>query len=392
MNNNITSVLTTTLSSTGLWSAILSTIGIITLGYLLVKIKVFKAEWSKVLNSIVLKVALPALAFSGFMNNATIQQLTEQGIVLGVSFGFYILLSCISILWVNFFPKLLPNKIKKLNANTFEGQVNVVSNEQNLEANNAIAEDNQKRALTMWMMLIFGSTTFFGLPIIRILYGTTSDAVVAANIWNIPYRIFLYSFAFLVMSGLKFDKQNIKSSAKTALLNPIVIATFLGLVFWLTQLIPGASRFGANFTEGTNGWFNWNVTMPYFYTPINTVGSLSSPLVWLSIGITLATTKLIDAVKDKWVWIFSVQKLVIIPFIVFIVFLGLVAAGVVTRNVSTAMVIFAATPPATVVIAYAMQYKVCDKLATQCSALTTLLAIIAIPIWIIICTVVYQLV
>lgn len=35
-----------TITSTSLWSAIISTIGIIALGYILVKVKVFKVEWS----------------------------------------------------------------------------------------------------------------------------------------------------------------------------------------------------------------------------------------------------------------------------------------------------------------------------------------------------------
>lgn len=163
---------------------------------------------------------------------------------------------------------------------------------------------------------------------------------------------------------------------------------------WLTQLIPGASNFGKNFTivsrTGGNGWFNWSVTMPYLYKPINTIGGLSSPLVWLSIGITLAGTKLIDSVKDKWVWIFSTEKLILVPLIIFLVMLGLVSSGIVSKEVAIPMIIFAATPPAIVVIAYSMQYKVCEKFSSQCSALCTLLAIIFIPLWIIIGDVVFS--
>ena len=54
------------------------------------------------------------------------------------------------------------------------------------------------------------------------------------------------------------------------------------------------------------------------------------------------------------------------------------------------MVIFAATPPATVVLAYSMQYKVCENFASQCSALSTLLAIILIPVWVVICEATFQ--
>lgn len=314
------------------------------------------------------------------MTDATLKELKQQGLILGIAFAFYIVLSVIAMLWVKYFPMLLPKKIH-VNKNEFNG---ATDGDNVAELNVAsVAQDNQKRALVMWMMLIFGSTTFFGLPIIKILFA--SNAVIAVNMWNIPYRIFLYSFAFMVMAGLKFDKQNIKQSAKTALLNPIVIATFTGLVLWLTQLIPHASEFDANFaTGGLHGWFNFNITIPYIYTPINTVGALSSPLVWLSIGITLASSSLLDAVKDKWVWIFSVQKLILIPLLIFLVMLALLAGNLVDKDVATAMVIFAATPPATVVVAYAMQYKTAEKFSTQCSALCTIGAVIFIPLWIIV--------
>ncbi|QZX49466.1 AEC family transporter [Mycoplasma sp. E35C] len=382
----ITETLSKTLSNTDLWAAIISTIGIIALGFILVKVKVFKQEWKGILNSIVLKVALPALALTGFMSNISIEQLKEEGVILGVGFAFYIVFNIIALTWVKYFPKLLPKKFNKQTQLQIQNQNGSVQDASvNTEALSNQQEDTAKRGLVMWMMLIFGSTTFFGLPIIRELY--PSDGVIAANLWNVPYRVFLYSLCFMVMSGLKFDKQNIAKSTKTALLNPIVICTFLGIVLWLTQLIPGASDFGKNFVvlpKNGNGWFNWKVTMPYFHKPISTIGSLSSPLVWLSIGITLAGTKLVDSVKNPWVWLFSFQKLVIIPLIVFLIMLGLVWSGSIGKTTAIPMLIFASTPPATVVVAYSMQYKVCEKFASQCSALATLLAIIFIPLWIII--------
>lgn len=385
---NVGEIIQNTLTNVDLWAAICSTIGIISLGYILVKVKVFKQEWKGILNSIVLKVALPALALTGFMSDISIQTLSQQGIIVGVGFAFYIILSIIATVWVNYFPKLLPKKVRKNQKLQIATQEGVINNSEEIVVSEAVAKSDEKRALVMWMMLIFGSTTFFGLPLIKVLY--PGDGVIAANLWNVPYRIFLYSYCFMVMAGVKFDKTNIKKSCKTAFLNPIVIATFIGIIFWLTQLIPGASKFGANFVAGSNGWFNWKITMPYLFKPIDTIGGLSSPLVWLSIGITLAGSNLALAAKDKWVWIFSFQKLIIIPLIVFLVMLGFIQGGLVTKSVAIPMVIFAATPPATVVIAYSMQYKICEQFASQCSALCTLLAIIAIPLWIVIGDVAYQ--
>lgn len=398
---NISKILGDVLSNVNLWAAICSTIFIISLGYILLKTKVFKVEWKGVLNSIVLKVGLPALAITGFMKECTVKQLQEQGIILGVAFGFYILLIIIAELWVRFFPKLLPQKLGKSNNEFSYKYVYSASKGLQTKATGSSSTSNQdtRRALVMWMMLIFGSTTFFGMPIIKELYNK-NGGLLAANLWNIPYRVFLYSYCFMAISGIKFTKENFGKSLKTAFLNPIVIATFIGLICWLSQLIPGASSFNENFGDKiaydknkmplTFGWFQWDKTMPYFYKPINTIGSLSSPLVWLSIGITLATSSIALAAKDKWVWIFSGQKLILIPLLVFLVMLALVYSGNISKDVAISMVIMAATPPATVAVAYSMQYKVCDQFAAQCSALTTLLAVVMIPLWIVIGEVAFQ--
>lgn len=359
------------MSNSQLWGAILSTILIVALGFTLVKIKVFKAEWKGVLNAIVLKVALPALAISGFMKTATIKELQEQGVVLGISVAFYAILCLIAFVWVNYSNKKVSSKITDNSIVQTIGGENV----------------SQGKALVIWMMLIFGSTTFFGLPIIKSVY---NSGVAAANIWSIPYRVFLYSYCFMLMAGLKFDRANITKSLKTALLNPIVIATFVGLICYLSGLIPAKIFQGANEKGKIVAWFDLSVTAPWLHKPFTYLSGLASPLVWLSIGMTLATSNLASAAKNKWVWIFAVLKLVALPAMVFGVFWALNAGALVTKAVAASMVIFAAVPPATVVIAYAMQYKNNEQFAAECSALTTLLAIVAIPFWIFICEVAFR--
>ncbi|MBN3534907.1 AEC family transporter [Mycoplasma procyoni] len=354
-----------TLQNQSLWGAIITSLGVILIGYLLAKFKVLKQEGKGVINQIVLLISLPALAFKGFMKDITVESLKQEGIILGVSLAFYIVLSVIAMVWVKFFSNGFNFKKSKV-SNAVLGQ-----------------SATQSRALVMWMLLIFGSTTFFGLPIINSVY---KEAVLSANIWNISYRIFLYSFCFMVMAGLKFNKQNILKSMKTALLNPIVIATFLGLVLWLLQLIPG-TRVTVTTTNGKQevvGWFELAKTLPAIEKIFATLSATASPLIWITIGMTLASVSLMNAVKDKWVWIFTALKLIAIPLLVFFVMWPLYANGLVTKQTASAMVVFAAVPPATVAVAYSMKYKLHETFSAQCSALSTVAAVIMMPIWIII--------
>ncbi|MBN3534905.1 AEC family transporter [Mycoplasma procyoni] len=347
------------LQNQSMWGAIIASIGIIALGYLLTKFKVLKQESKGFLNKIVLIVSLPALAFSGFMKSATFNDVKEQMFILGSGFFFYIFLSVSALVWIKVTGKVY-NKSKTIQAIAGEN----VSN---------------SRALVIWMLLIFGSTTFFGLPIITAVY--SKAAVLAANIWNIPYRIFIYSLCFMLMSGLKFNKANFKQSMKTALLNPIVIATFLGLVLWLTQLIPGTK---VTISQKEYGWFELSVTLPLLHKIFSTLSSLASPLIWITIGMTLATVPLLSALKNLWVWLFVALKLVAIPTFVLLIMLILTKTNNVSADVASAMVIFAAVPPSTVAVAYAIQFKKHDVYAAQCSALSTLCAIIMMPIWIVV--------
>ncbi|UUD35094.1 AEC family transporter [Mycoplasmopsis caviae] len=419
--------LVSTLANVNLWSAIIASIVIIGLGYLLVKIKWFKSTWKAALVGVVMKVALPALALSGFMKSISINDLKEQGIVLGVAFAFYILLSAGAWLWIKFAPNKTPEVVENAQENTIIGEMSATKT----------VDESRHRAMVVWMLLIFGSTTFFGMPIIRELY--SKGGLLAAGIWNVPYRIFLYSFCFMQMKGLKFNKENIKNSVKTMFLNPIIIATFAGLILWLTQLIPGAGitikdaaantsimtktgaltvtkigSFSTNFstvygtvangkntwyiynvasglyevtTKTPKGWFEWETTLPYLHKFISILGSLCSPLIWLAIGMTLAESKIKEAVSDKWVWIYSLIKLIVIPLAVFAVFWGINKASggtLIAKNVGIAMVIFAATPPATVAVGYAISENKCARLASSCSAFSTLLAVIILPIWIVV--------
>ncbi|UWD34216.1 AEC family transporter [Mesomycoplasma molare] len=355
-----------TISNQKLWGAIIASVGVILIGFLLAKFKILKQEGKGVINQVVLVISLPALAFSGFMKTITIKALIEQAVILASAFAFYIVLCAISLLWVKFvkFDRKLSNtKIAK----TLGGE-----------------SVSESKALVIWMMLIFGSTTFFGLPIIEAVYGSTG--VLAANIWNIPYRIFLYSLCFMLMSGLKFNKANFSKSLRTALLNPIVIATFLGLIFWLSQLIPGLQ---VEVQKKTYGWFELSKTFPAIERIFAVLRSLASPLIWITIGMTLATVPLKKAVTDKWVWIFVVMKLVLIPIIVLLMMLPLAKTGVITKEVASSMVVFAAVPPSTVVIAYSSRYKMNEVYSAQCSALSTLAAIVLMPLWIILLGVIF---
>src|SRR5699024_7718459 len=161
------------------------------------------------------------------------------------------------------------------------------------------------------VLTTFGSTTFFGIPIVAAIYG--AKGAMYASIFNIGYRIFLYSYAYIKMSGLEMDKKNIKQM----FLNPIVIATFLGLILWIIQpYMPQVSAFNAATNQTVQvAFYRIDLTALWLFKPLTYLAGLASPLAWLAIGSTLGEITLKSAASDKTSWYYTAMKVIAVPAI-----------------------------------------------------------------------------
>ncbi|MCS4536688.1 AEC family transporter [Mycoplasma sp. CSL7475-4] len=378
------------------------------------------------MSKIVLEIALPAIAIKGFMSSLTMQKLKEQAWILLISFLFYFILSIVSWLWIKCDWKL-PVFIKKSNSKSI---VNTLARTSN-------GDIPRERVLTMWMLLIFGSTTTFGLPIITEFYrGTINEAtsILSVSIFNVPQRMFLYTYCFMMFTGLKFNKKNMGNTLKKLATNTTLLITFIGLALWLTQLIPAIGEhsqavsktlnlannesvltvkkasYGVNFlpiyfdAEGNkyiyniaksiyerttltaSGWMDAGVTMPYFKNIANMLASLCTPLVWLTVGMKMSESKLRAVFTDKWVWFYTIVKIVIIPLLMLGVMYSLYNSNHKVGAVAAlSIVVVSATPPGAVPAAIALSYNKAPTFTARASALSTLASIVFLPIWIILC-------
>lgn len=332
-------------------SAIFSTIFIILMGYYLRKRNIVGEQGSKVLSSILLSAALPALAFKAFMADINPKTYTTGINVLVFGFVAYIIL-------------------------IFLGYVLYFNRKGDLKD-------------TLVVLTAFGSTTFFGIPIINGLFG--NEGTLYANVFNIAYRVFLYSFALIVMSGTKFDKKNLKQ----IFANPIIIATFLGLFLWIFQSsMPQVSLMIKDSKTGemvatSFSIFRIDKTLPWLFNGINYLATLSSPLAWLAIGMTLAQISLKEALKEKLTLVYAFNKLVLIPAIFLVILIVLNMLGITfTYEAIAAMIIMLATPPATVAVAYAIKFEKEALLSSNISLVNTVLAVFAIIFWVLVLAVI----
>lgn len=312
--------------------AISSSLIIILLGFYLTKNKIFSESFAKTLSTVILTVGLPALSFNSFMKD-----IDEQSLKNGINI----------LLWGFVFQGAL---IFLLKAYYFR------------------YKKDEKQALVVLTTL--GSTTFFGIPIIEAVYG--GEGVIYASIFNISYRVYLYSWAYISFSGLKVDKNNLK----TMLFNPIIIATFLGLFIWVFQAsLPQVKINGESFA-----FLRIDKTAFWIYKPMEYLAMICSPLAWLSIGGTLAKISIKEAISNSTVWVYTFTKTILVPT------LGIIGLYIInlftpisflTVAVATIMM---ATPPATVAVSYAIKFDRQAILASNCSLVSTVAVIFLMPI------------
>ena len=370
---NIGDNLAAAMSNTTLWTNIAKTVIFILLGFIFTKKKLLPAETGKVLTKFVMGVCLPCLAFCSFMKDFTVTEGVGAIVNFIGGFVFYILFIFLGkaiFLWV---------------------------------------KDKNKREV-LAVLFAFGSTTFFAYPLVTAIYGKTAGNYF--NIMNVAYRVFLYSYAYMVVSGVTLSKSEDKegevgakkatmgSILKKVFLNPILIATFVGLLLWVLQAIPGSQMvhtdwLTTNVSETKVAFWRFDVTLPWIYQAANTLGGLSSTIILFAIGCTLGNGSVKDAATDKYAWIWTGIKIVLAPAIVLAILFGVEAISkacgyeqLITIETVQSSVFTWLVPPATVAVGYCLAADREKEMASHISLISTFGAVLGVILWVIVLVVV----
>ena len=366
------------LSSQTLWTNIAKTVIFILLGFLFTKKKWLPDATGSVLTKFVMGVCLPCLAFCSFMKDFTISE--GIGAITSFVLGFvfyvlFILLGKLIFIWV---------------------------------------KDQNKRTV-LAILFAFGSTTFFGYPLVDALYKGTA-AGNYFNIMNVAYRVFLYSYAYIVIAGISFGRKKrgeeivedgkpaasigVASVLKKVFLNPILIATFAGLLLWVLQAIPGSGFIttdpytGAALKTGVAFW-RLDVTVPWVYKAADTLGGLSSTIILFAIGCTLGKGSVKSAATDKYAWIYTAIKVFLAPAVALGLLFAAEAIGkacgyneFITIELVNASVFTWLVPPATVAVGYCINFDREKEMASHISLISTFGAVVGVIVWVIVLAVI----
>lgn len=194
---------------------------------------------------------------------------------------------------------------------------------------------------------------FIGLPIAEALYGAT--AVLYCALSCIPYNLLLYSYGvWRLKSGKALD-----GGAAFKIKDVFTVPLFATLAALLI--------------------FIFNIQLPYVLRElISTTASATMPASMIVIGATLGGVKIADGFKERYVYLISLMRLVVIPAAVWFV-VGLLSTD--TILVATCTII-AACPSAVVVSILALQNDYDAAFSSNAVLVTTALSMISLPVWV----------
>lgn len=337
----IYSIFIQTLTNSEILGAIFSTLFIIGLGFYLRKKNIFPRHISQVLSKVVLLLSLPCLIFESFMTSLDKELLIQSLNVFVWGFvGTILLLFIIRPLYTRY---------------------------------------NQNQRDILEVLTIFGSTSFFGIPIANAILG--EKGVVYGSLLNIGLWVLHNSYGYIRISQLSMNKQNIKK----VVFDPVILATIIGFCIWIFQDITPHVSILREGSQQSVSFLRIDVTLPWLYSIVKTLGSTSSPLAWLAIGATLSEIPFKKALVNPTSWYLSFNKTFLSPFLNLIVLLILTLTGWLPFNFTaiSVIIILLASPVSTVAVFYAINSQKEPLLASNASLISSLLSGIAMPFWII---------
>lgn len=199
--------------------------------------------------------------------------------------------------------------------------------------------------------LSFSNAGFMGLPLVQAVLG--EEAVFFVISYIALLNIFQWTYG---VYRLTLDGKNIQ--LKAVLRNPVLIAFLIALILFITALpVPALIQ-----------------------NSLTLLANLNTPLAMLICGAYLAQTRLSNILLESRNYKVSFFRLILIPFVTFIILMLIPGYN----SVKMAVFIAAMTPIGTNLAVFAQRYQKDYRYAVETICNSTLLSILTMPLWILI--------
>ncbi len=214
---------------------------------------------------------------------------------------------------------------------------------------------------------VFSNCGFMGFPFLLSLFGEndqlSSEVLIYGTVIISIFNILAWTFGAYIMSG---DKKQI--SVKKIALNPVIISLVIGFVFFivlprpLVDLAADGSLLDSVLTK--------------FMQSLNYISDMVTPCSMIVIGIRLANINLKQLFMDKWAYVSSFFKLIVMSLISMLA----VAFLPVAPTVKYAVFFLLSMPSATNTVMFAVNFGKDGDFATVSVLLSTILSVVTIPL------------
>ena len=206
-------------------------------------------------------------------------------------------------------------------------------------------EESQKNVLRF--STIFSNVGFMGYPILESIFGKIG--IFYGAIFNVGFNLLLWTAGVMI-----FTKEKKFSNIKKVVINPALIAVFIGIIMFISPIKP-----------------------PYaILKTLDSIGSMTTPLSMIIIGAMLAEANYKETFSSLNIYYCSLIRLLIMPICAYGILKVLGAEGQLLKI----CVIIEGMPVAVLSGIIAEQYKGDSILASRCIFMSTLLSIITIPL------------
>jgi len=196
------------------------------------------------------------------------------------------------------------------------------------------------------VMIFLGNVGFMGFPVTNAIFGPESAFYVALNI--IPFQILSFSLGTLLIAG-KSGKFDFKVLCTPATITSVCVIPLAISGFAAPAIIA---------------------------TPINLVGSMTTPCSMLVIGIVLAKINFRDMFSNWRLHIVALVKLTLMPVVTWLILRQIIS----NELILGVLVVLSGMPTAAVVAMFAIEYDGNERIASGGVFLTTLLSGVTVPL------------
>ena len=213
---------------------------------------------------------------------------------------------------------------------------------------------------------VFSNCGFMGLPFLQSLFtdgALQAELIIYCAVVLAVFNILNWTFGVYILTE---DKKQI--TIKKVLLNPVIIAVIISLILFFAMRKP--------LVEFTTVGSIPNKLAVKLMSTLNFLSNMVTPLSMFVIGIRLANIKLKDLLTDKWAYIATGMKLVVMAFVT----MFLVAFLPIPSTIKYTVFFLLSMPSATSGAMMAVQFGKDSDFASVGVVLSTVLSIATLPL------------